>query len=148
VTVEPVDLRLALGAAAGWLAVCFGLSRATASVFAIGVGGAIGGAALLLVAARWLPAAALALLLFCVAFELLPLAGRLAHARASPLYALAREHASSEVTLVTRSDPVPLAATGVGGALRVLIDSSAEAVRNGYGSAARCSRTSTVPSCR
>ena len=127
-TGEPVDLRLVLGAAAGWLAVCFGLQWATGRVLALGVGAAAGGGALLVAARRWRPAAALAVLLFCVAFELLPLAGRLAQARASPLLALARTHASAVLTLTTRSDPVPLAATGVGGTARVLIESSADSV--------------------
>ena len=123
---EPVDLRLALGAVAGWLAVFFGLRWATGSVVALGGFASIAGIALLLAARSWRPAAALALLLFCVAFELLPLAGRLAHARASPLLALAHEHASAVVMLTTRSDPVPLAAKGVGGTARVLIECTAD----------------------
>ena len=127
-TQEPIDLRLALGAVAGWLAVFFGLRWATGSVLALGVLAAAGACALLLATRRWRPAAAVALLLFCVAFELLPLAGRLAHARASPLLALAREHASAVVMLTTRSDPVPLAAKGVGGTARVLIECAADAL--------------------
>ena len=125
-TAEPVDLRLALGAVAGWLAVFVGLRWAAGDVLALGAFAAVGGGVLLLAARRWRSAAALALLLFCVALELLPLAGRLAHARASPLLALAREHASAVVTLTTRADPVPLAAKGVGGTARVLLESSGE----------------------
>jgi competence protein ComEC len=128
VTDEPVDLRLALGAAAGWIAVYFALDAATGGVLAVGVGAALGAALLLSLTGRWQPAAALALLLFCMALELLPLAGRLAHARASPLLALAREHASVVVTLTTRADPAPLAASGVGGTPRVLVESCAESV--------------------
>lgn len=126
-TPEPVDLRLVLGAVAGWIAVFLGLRWATAAVVAVGGGAAVAGGVLLL-ARRWRAAAALGLLLFCVAFEMLPLAGRLVQARASPLLTLAREHASTVVTLITRSDPVPLAATGFGGSPRVLVESAAEDV--------------------
>ena len=123
-TTEPVDVRLALGALGGWLAVFGALRWPVGAVITLGVGAALGGAVLLAAARRWRPAGALALLLFCVAFELLPLSGRLVHARASPLLALAREHTSTVVTLTTRSDPIPLAATGAGGGPRVLIEAT------------------------
>ena len=124
----PLDLRLAIGAAAGWLAVYCCLSASATTALAAGLSAA-GAAALVLVAGRALRfGAALALLLFCVALVLLPLAGRIAQARASPLVTLARAHASVTATLTITADPVVLAAKGVAGAPRVAVETSADAV--------------------
>jgi competence protein ComEC len=121
VTADPVDLRLAVGAVAGWLAVFFGLRSSTGTLVAAATAAGAGGLVLLLAGPRWRATAALAMLLFCVALVLLPLAGRLAHA-------LAQQHASAELTLTTQSDPVALAAKGVGGSARVLVECDANAL--------------------
>lgn len=123
---EPTDLRLALGAAAAWLAVLACLRWPPATVFTVGLAASGGGIALLLVVHRWRPAAAVALMLFCVALVLLPLAGQLANARASPLLALARARATVTVTATVAADPVALAATGVAGSPRVLVETDSE----------------------
>jgi competence protein ComEC len=131
VSAEPIDVRLAVGAVAGWLAVYATLQRSPPVVLAAGVVATAAGVGLVLITTRWRPAAALALMFFCIALVLLPLAARLAHARASPLAALARRHASAVVTLTVQSDPVPLAAAGLDGSARVLIEAAASAVVTG-----------------
>jgi ComEC/Rec2-related protein len=124
----PLDLRLAIGAAAGWLATYCCLSGSADTALIAGLASA-GAGLLILVAGRTLRSgAALALLLFCVALVLLPLAGRIAQARASPLAALARAHASVTATLTITADPVVLAAKGVAGAPRVAVETSADSV--------------------
>ncbi|MDT4919727.1 MAG: competence protein ComEC [Pseudonocardiales bacterium] len=127
-TAEPVDLRLTLGALAGWLAVYACLLRTAGVVLAAGAGAALTAVVLVCAARHLRAAAALALMLFCVALVLLPLAARLAEARASPLLALARRHASVVLTLTVRADPVPLAAAGLDGSPRVLVEAAADSV--------------------
>ncbi len=73
-------------------------------------------------------AAALALACFCVALVLVPLAGRISHARASPLVVLARQHERVTLELTLEADPVVLAASGAGGAARVAVRGSASSV--------------------
>jgi competence protein ComEC len=129
----PLDLRLVLAAAAAWLATLFCLHRSPGWALGIGAAAAVLGGLVLLGGARWRrglsrAAAAGALALFAAALVLLPLAGRLAHARASPLTALAAEHARVTLTLRLAGDPRLLAAKGVAGAPRVAVDASAEAV--------------------
>jgi competence protein ComEC len=124
---EPLDLRLAVGAGAAWLAVLVLGSRSPTTMVLLAV--LASGAAVAVLAVgrgRW---AALALLLFCAALVLVPLAGRVAHARASPLTGLAHEHAAVTITLTVTADPKTLAAKGVAGAPRVLVESSADSVR-------------------
>jgi competence protein ComEC len=125
---EALDLRLASGAGAGWLAVLWCVDRSAGyTVTLAGVAGAV--AVLVLIAARgWCGAAALALVLFCIALVLLPLAGRIAHARASPLGLLAGRHESVTATLTVTADPRVLAARGVAGSPRVAVETSADAV--------------------
>lgn len=143
-TVEPLDLRLASGAAAAWLG-CLVLVDSSAgavlaasavalvtAVLALGVGR--------VAAARHGPlrrlAAAgpsIALAGFCVALVLIPLAGRIGHAGASPLVHLAARHASVTIELTVAADPVTLAAKGPAGAPRVAVETSAESVRAGRG---------------
>lgn len=125
---EPVDLRLAAGAAAAWLAVLLCGSGSAGAALTVAVLAAGLGLTVLAVARRRRGAAALALALFCVALALLPLAARLVHARAAPLYGLAREHAAVTATITVAADPVPLAARGVAGSARVLVAASADAV--------------------
>jgi len=111
-----LDLRLALGAGAAWLAVIAGLGWSPSRVAGLGLS-AIGVGALLLVLSRrgTAGAAAVALCAFCVALVSLPLAARLAQARDSPLAALARDRVAVTAEVVVSSDPRPLAATGPGG---------------------------------
>ncbi len=74
---------------------------------------------------------------FCTALVLVPLAGRLWAARASPLTALAESHASVTLDLTTTGDPRPLAATGVAGAPRVAVPADSA---GGPGPGARAGR--------
>ena len=127
-TAERIDVRAACAAASAWLAlaVCTGRSvRAVVVVAALAL--VIGAVATVLARAdgRW---AALGLAAFCVALVLIPFAGRLFHARASLLVALAARHAAVTAELTVTADPRPLAATGVGGAPRVLVAADARAV--------------------
>jgi competence protein ComEC len=125
---EPFDLRLAVGAASAWLAVVFCISRSPGWALGVAAGAFVVAGLLIPVARWWGAAAALALMLFCVALVLVPLAGRLAHARASPLYRLARQHAAVTANLTVTGDPAVLAAKGVAGSPRVAVETSAESV--------------------
>lgn len=127
---QPIlDLRLAIGAAAAWLAVLAGLGAPPGRVLACGVGAALLGALLILAHRRGAHAtAAAALAAFCVALVLLPLAARLTQARGSVLARLARQHAAVTVQLTVSSDPRIVAATGPAGSPRVAVDAHADAV--------------------
>ncbi len=128
VEAEPLDLRLAAGAGAAWLAVLCLVDR-PALVVLIAAGGATGLAAgVLALYRRWAGAAAVTLVLFSVALVLIPLAGRIVHARAGPLAVLARQHARVTLTLTLTADPRALAAKGPAGSPRVAVETSAEAV--------------------
>jgi competence protein ComEC len=127
-----IDVRLAIGAFTGWLAVIAGLGSPPSRVLAVGLLGAGAGVALLVAAHHGLHfAAAAALAAFCVALVLIPLAARSARARDSPLAALARERATVTATLTVSADPRPLAATGAAGAPRVAVDASLRSVTVG-----------------
>ncbi len=125
-----LDLRLAIGAVAAWLALAGCLTgSAVATVRLAIIAALVGGLTLALPrirCRRW--AAALALACFCIALALVPLAGRIGHARASPLVVLARQHERVTVDLTLDADPVVLAATGPGGAARVAVRGSASSV--------------------
>jgi competence protein ComEC len=122
-TRRDVDLRLALGAGLGWLAVIAGLGWMPSRVALLGVVAALVGALLLVFSRRGIAgAAAGALGAFCVALVSLPLAARLAQARDSPLAALARERVPVTAEVVVTSDPRPLAATGPAGTARMVVD--------------------------
>jgi competence protein ComEC len=126
---EPLDLRLAIGAAGAWVAVLWGVDGSAQAAIVAAIAAVLVAVLMLaFVGRRWAGAAAVALMLFCVALVLLPLAGRIAHARASPLSVLARQHASVTATLTVTADPTVLAATGVAGSPRVAIETSADAV--------------------
>lgn len=125
---EPVDLRLAVGAGAAWLAVLWAVSRAPGAILGVAAAAAGSAVALLVVGRRWTGAHAAALMLFCVALALGPLAGRVVHAGASPLATLARDHAPVTATLTVTADPRLLAAKGVAGSPRVAVETSADAV--------------------
>jgi competence protein ComEC len=142
---EPLDLRLATGAVAAWLA-CVLLLDATTGAVAVAALGSVAVGLLALGAARLVPVRrpvaghvavvgpAVALAAFCIALVLIPLAGRIGHARASPLFRLAARHASVTLDLTVAADPVTLAAAGPAGAPRVAVETSADAVR-AYGPA-------------
>jgi competence protein ComEC len=118
-----VDLRLAAGAATAWLAVIVGLGRSPSAVATLGLSAATVGAGLLVLSRRGIAgAAALALVGFCIALVLLPLAARLARARDSPLAVLARDRVAVTAEIVVSSDPHPLAATGPAGSPRIAVD--------------------------
>ncbi len=125
---ERLDLRLATGAGLAWLAVLALANRSPVAVLVTAVTVAALGALVLLVGRDRVGSAAVALALLCVALVLLPLAGRLQHARASPLAGLARRHAAVTLTVTLSGDPTRLAAKGVAGAPRVAVPTSAQTV--------------------
>ena len=87
---EPLDLRLGLGALAGWAAVLWALAHSAAAV-ALAVLVAVSAAALLAFAARWQPVLWIgAFAACCSAVLLAPLAVRLHAAHDSELARLAR----------------------------------------------------------
>ncbi len=122
---EPLDLRLAMGAVAGWLAVLACGQASALRCVTVAVVAAVLALGLLALAGRRSFAAAGALALFCMTLVLVPLAGRIAHARASPLFQLARAHARISVVLTVTADPRILAAKGVAGAARVAVETAA-----------------------
>ncbi|MGN6608382.1 MAG: ComEC/Rec2 family competence protein [Jatrophihabitans sp.] len=128
---EPLDLRLALGAATAWPVTAVLLSASAARVLLAGVIAAVAGLVLLLVPCSrgWCRTAALAG--FCTALVLVPLAGRLAHAGASATVAAARAHRSVLLELHLTGDPKPLAATGPGGTARVAVPTAADRISIG-----------------
>ena len=124
-----LDLRLAAGAAVAWLALVLLTGAATSSVVAIAAAAVgIGLAGAVLAGRGWSGAGAAALAGWCVALVLLPYAGRLAHARSSPLAALAARHAAVTATLVLSGDPHALAALGPAGTVRVIADADVRQV--------------------
>ncbi|PZS13346.1 MAG: hypothetical protein DLM57_17020 [Pseudonocardiales bacterium] len=124
-----VDVRLALGAAAAWLSAFAALGHAPRTVLLAAVLACASGTAALAAAHRGARgASAAALVAFCVALVLIPLAGRIANSRASPLVHLAVQHAAVTAVLTVTADPRPLAAKGVAGSPRVVIETSAESV--------------------
>ena len=111
-----LDLRLAVGAGAAWLAVLIALARSPGRVlFVAGIAATMAVAVLTAASCGMRVPAALALVGFCVALALVPLAGRLAHYRASPLVHLAGEQASVTAELTVTADPRPIAAAGIAG---------------------------------
>jgi competence protein ComEC len=125
----PVDLRLALPAAAGWLAVLWGLGRspgpvlgagllATALTVLTGLAGRRNGG--------WYPVAASCC---AVAMVLLPLAARMQRARDSPVARLAAGRPAVVAELTVTGDPRPLAARGVSGAPRIAVDARLRSVQ-------------------
>jgi competence protein ComEC len=127
-----LDLRLVTGAGAAWLAALVALGHSPAAVLIAALVSAGMGIGLLRLAARGIDAAAtLALVAFCLALVLVPLAGRLAHYRRLPVVQLAHNHAAVSAELTVTADPRPLAAKGVAGSPRVAVDTAAAAVSIG-----------------
>jgi len=125
---DPLDLRLAIAAGTGWLAVLGCLNSGAARPLIAGLAAAVLGCGALALARRWRPGPAVAIAAFGAALVLLPLAGRIAHARSSPLAALARERAAATIELTVTDDPTVLAAKGPAGAPRVAVRTSADVV--------------------
>ena len=124
-----LDLRLAIGAAAAWLAVLLALGHEprrvlVAALIAFG----IGVVALAAVHRGVRAASAAALVAFCAALVLVPLAGRLAHYRASRILDLAERRATVTAVLTVTADPRPLAARGPAGSPRAAVETSADSV--------------------
>ena len=141
----PIDVRLAAGAVGAWLALICCIGKPPAAVALVGVVVcAVAAGALLSGGRRPDPRApispdhgagtgarigrAIALVGFCVALVLLPYAGRLTEARASPLVALAAQRSVVTVDATVTEDPRLLAATGVAGSPRVAVRTDAIAV--------------------
>ena len=124
-----VDLRLAMGAVAAWLAVIVGLRCSPSWAVCLAALAAGAGVVLLVLARRGVvAAAAAALVAFCIALVMFPLAARLARARDSPVAELARQRVAITAELTVTSDPRPLAATGPAGAGRVAVDAKLRSV--------------------
>lgn len=70
----------------------------------------------------------------CVALVLLPLAGRIWHARDSPLHVLAERGGAVTLEVTVSADPRVLAAKGPAGAPRVAVEADAESVSTARGS--------------
>jgi hypothetical protein len=105
-----MDSRLALGAAAAWLAV-LGCAGSSARVSAtVGFACSVLAVLVLVLGRRTRVAAALALGLFCVTLALLPLAARVTAADGSPLHVLARAGAPVTLDAEVATDPRTLAA--------------------------------------
>lgn len=115
----PLDLRLALGVLAGWLAVIWGLGRSAFTV--------AGAAAVLLVVLGLLVRygrrlSGLAFAVATAAVLLAPLAGRLYRAQDSQLARLAGAGVEVTAELRVTGDPRPLASHGTSAAPRSAID--------------------------
>ncbi|MBV9593643.1 MAG: hypothetical protein JO147_07615 [Actinobacteria bacterium] len=125
--VGAVDARLALGALAAWVAVAVLIDRAPILVAAsAGLAGVLGASALALRRRPGMPAIALGA--FCIVIVTTPLAARLAHARASPLFRLARTGADVGATVELTADPAQLTATGTAGSARVIVPATVESI--------------------
>jgi competence protein ComEC len=130
----PLDLRLVVGAAAAWVALVLLAGAATSTVVLVAVvAAAVGGVGLVLLGRGWSGAGAAALAGCCIGLVLLPYAGRLAHARSSPVAVLAAQRAAVTATLELTGDPHPLAARGPAGTVRVIADADVRRVsRHGH----------------
>jgi len=126
---EPIDLRLAAGAAVGWVLLALCLDRPPGivvgvTVLVLGTGGCA------LLASRYgiRGASIVAVAGFCGALVLAPFAGRVVHARAGPLMRLAAARAAVTLSLTAAGDPRQLPAKGVGGPVRIALDTNVRSV--------------------
>jgi competence protein ComEC len=124
---SPTDVRLALGTGLAWLALALCVGRSPIAVLAIALG-AVAIGLLGIMGPRRIRAVGgpLAAAGFCVALVLVPFAGRLWQARASPLMMLAAQHTAVTAELTVSGDPHTLAATGVAGVPRVSVATDAD----------------------
>ncbi|SOD74732.1 competence protein ComEC [Jatrophihabitans sp. GAS493] len=141
----PVDLRLAVGAAAAWVATLIGLGCSPATVAKLA-------AAALFVAglAAWLArhrvvaghdqhedltirvSCGVALVGAVLLLTLAPLSARMERVRQSPVTSLAAAHTAVTAQLRITGDPHPLAGAGVGGGgPRVIVDATLLSIRVG-----------------
>jgi competence protein ComEC len=121
----PIDLRLALGAVASWLATLIGLAMSPSSAAVAGLACLTLGVLCLLGARRGLRyAAGAALAACCAAIVLIPLAARLGMVRTSAVRMLAAHRLAVTAEAVVTDDPHPLVAKGVAGSPRVLVEAS------------------------
>jgi competence protein ComEC len=126
------DLRLALGAGVAWVGLAACTGHPPGAVLAVGLLAALlGGVGAVASRRGATSAAAPAFVALCLALVLLPFAGRLYQARASPLTGLAAGHAAVTIELRLHADPVALAAKGVAGSPRVGVDTAAVALVSG-----------------
>jgi competence protein ComEC len=124
-----LDLRLATGAAAGWVATVLALGRASSTTLSWASGAAAVGVIALVSAYRGCRVAAVvALLVCCVAVVLLPLSVRQARAHDSPLAQLARQRVRVIAELTVTADPRLLAAKGPAGAPRTAVEATMRSV--------------------
>lgn len=125
---EPLDLRLGLGALAGWAAVLWALGHSAVAV-ALAVLVALLAAALLAFAGRWQPVLLIGAFAACCSAALLaPLAVRLHLAHDGELAILARAGGEVSVELLVRGDPRPLGSGGAAGSPRMAVDAEVRAV--------------------
>ncbi len=121
-----LDLRLAVGALAAWLATAIAVGGGPGRALTLSVAaGLIGGAALVgsrRGGAGMAALSVLALAAFAVALVLAPLAARLEVSRHSELAGLAQARVAVTAELTVTGDPRLLAAKGVAGSPRAAID--------------------------
>ncbi len=121
---RPTDLRLALGAAAAWLALLWGLTRAAMTV-AIVAAVLLATVALVAVASRRHPAlSGVAFAMASMVIVLAPLSARLHQVRDGQLARLARADSAVIAELRVTGDPRPLAARGTSSPPRSAIDAT------------------------
>jgi competence protein ComEC len=125
----PVDLRLALGALAAWLAAAAALGASAPTGYLAGGMAVLAAAGTLALRPRW--AAAAALVLGCAGITALATAARVQARDVSPVTRLAAEHAVVTMDLVVRDDPRPMRAGPSGGGGRVSVPARAQRVGSG-----------------
>ncbi len=124
----PVDVRLAIGAGGAWLALVLCHGHPVRVIGLVTVVAMVTGVVAVVAGRRAAVLPPVGLTCFCVALVLVPYAGRLAQARASPLAALAGLRASVTAELTVADDPHILAGKGLGGSPRVAVDTEATAM--------------------
>jgi competence protein ComEC len=122
-------IQLALGGALAWLACATCLAWQPVPLLLLGLGSLAIAAGVLLARAQF--AYPLAVCAGCVALVVLPLAGRQYADRSSPLATLAAHRTVAELEVVTRGDPVQVAAQGVAGSARVAVAAAAHDIVRG-----------------
>ena len=125
---EPVDLRLGIGALAGWVAVLWGLGHSAGAVALAAGALALGTVLLALPARRWPALFIGAFATCCAAAVLAPLAVRLHQAHDGELSRLARAGVEVTAELQVRGDPRPLSARGAAGSPRTAVDAQLRAL--------------------
>jgi competence protein ComEC len=123
------DIRLAVGALAGWAAVLWGLSQSALAVALLAGSALASGLIFGWAGRRYSGLFGLAFALCTVAVLLGPLAARLHQMHNSDLSKLARSRVEVTAELTVTSDPRPLAANGGGGSARTAVDARLTAVR-------------------